>query len=116
MQSETFQCHYRKSNMIIIVSIPESLVVRGNNIKTRKTNLCISTYSISPEKEKNSLISRSDAPKETLLTFTVVVCKKNSVKTMIRLQRLKIFEKEFSIYNHLIPRKHTSFLVVIIIL
>jgi hypothetical protein len=41
--------------------------------------LFISTYSISPEKEKNSLRSRSDAPKETLLTFTVFTCKKEKV-------------------------------------
>lgn len=40
----------------------------------KTTNLCISTYSISPEKEKNSFISCSDAPKETLLTFTVLIC------------------------------------------
>lgn len=42
-----------------------------------ETNLLISTYSISPEKEKNSLMSRSDAPKETLLTLTVFTCNKS---------------------------------------
>lgn len=39
----------------------------------KDANLCISTCSISPEKEKNSFISCSVAPKETLLTFTVFV-------------------------------------------
>jgi len=29
---------------------------------------------MSPEKEKNSLISCTDAPRETLLTFTVLTC------------------------------------------
>lgn len=37
-------------------------------------NLFNPTCSISPEKEKNSLISCSEAPKETLLTFTVLTC------------------------------------------
>lgn len=44
------------------------------------TDLCMSTYSMSPEKEKNSLISCSDAPKETLLTLTVLTC--NNVKKL----------------------------------
>lgn len=39
------------------------------------TNLCISTCSMSPENEKNSLISCSDASKETLPTFTDWICK-----------------------------------------
>ena len=42
--------------------------------KYNQTNLCISTYSMAPEKEKNSLMSCSDAPKETLLIFTVLTC------------------------------------------
>jgi hypothetical protein len=42
------------------------------------TDLFISTYSISPEKEKNSFRSCSDAPKETLLTFIVLICKENT--------------------------------------
>jgi len=39
------------------------------------TDLCISTYSMSPENEKNSFRSCSDAPKETLPTFIVLTCK-----------------------------------------
>lgn len=38
-----------------------------------KANLCISTCSISPENEKNSFISSSDALRERLLTFTVLI-------------------------------------------
>jgi hypothetical protein len=38
--------------------------------------LCISTYSISPEKEKNSVISLFEAFNEILATFTVLTCKR----------------------------------------
>ena len=49
------------------------------------TDLCSSTYSISPENEKNSLMSCSVAPKETLLTLTVFIWEKKenaNIKTL----------------------------------
>lgn len=40
--------------------------------------------SISPENEKNSLMSCSEAPKETLLTFTVLTCQdKSTILTLV---------------------------------
>lgn len=55
-----------------IVQVPKSHHKR--NMIIINMNLCISTYSMSPEKEKNSLISCNDALRETLLTFTVLTC------------------------------------------
>lgn len=51
------------------------------------TNLCISTCSMSPEKEKNSLMSCSVALRETFVTFTVVTCHDQTLSVIEQLQR-----------------------------
>lgn len=62
-----------------------SLVLKTNpkkkkTLATTNTYLLISTNSISPENEKNSLMSCCEAPKETLLTLTVVTCHDKQLK------------------------------------
>lgn len=44
------------------------------------TNLCSSIYSISPEEEKSSLISRAEAPGERLLILIVLICRRKELK------------------------------------
>jgi hypothetical protein len=52
--------------------------IQIQSIEYMLTNyLCISTYSMSPEKLKNSVISLFKALNERLLAFTVLTCKKN---------------------------------------
>lgn len=75
MQFET--SHYHCINVLYACYQPQNQSKKPEEIP-KTTNLCISTHSMSPEKEKNSLMSCSVAPKETLLTLTVVICKKRN--------------------------------------
>jgi len=70
--------------MICITKVRNISNLEGGFKKLRKiTDLCSSTYSMSPENEKNSSMSCSAAPKETLTTLTVFIWEKNtSIKTL----------------------------------
>lgn len=61
------------------------------------TDLRSSTYSMSPEKEKNSLMSRSVAPKETLPTLTVFILKNEKNATIKTLKLLETQELDSKI-------------------